>query len=173
MRPTSTVLGFSWRILHTIICDTSRGCFPLFSNSAKGAVNECNSELRDVRPGPPQGQPQEARARRHSASVQTSSGQPSAPAPVGRDIGAGNWCWRLAHLHICTLERQPRRGGLPEERGGDRGRQRGRRSGGDRREGGQEGEETRRQDAVHRQRMGRRVRNRPRGGEGGREVQTP
>ena len=49
------------------------------------------------------------------ASVQTATGQLSAPAPVS---AGGGWRWKLvltvdafAHLHICTLERKPRRGG--------------------------------------------------------------
>ena len=49
------------------------------------------------------------------ASVQTATGQLSAPAPVS---AGGGWRWKLvltvdafAHLHICTLERKPRKGG--------------------------------------------------------------
>ena len=49
------------------------------------------------------------------ASVQTATGQLSAPAPVS---AGGGWRWKLvltadafAHLHTCTLEREPRRGG--------------------------------------------------------------
>ncbi len=49
------------------------------------------------------------------ASVQTVGAQRSAPAPVS---AGGGWRWKLvltvdafAHLHTCTLERKPRRGG--------------------------------------------------------------
>ena len=168
-----------------MICNLSRGCSRFFSRRTEGAGDEDHNRLRAVRPGPAQGQPQEARARRHALRR----------ARVG-DVRIRQLC-RVRAVHgaeprmaegawvrvperrpeprrvpIRVLRRRPRTVlGLPAQRLVRRVGQGEARERVHRREGAEALQEARRKDSVRRERLGGRGRDRARGGEGGREVE--